>query len=162
MRTMVLLALLAAPVSAQELTIDATPVAGSIGWTAGSGWGIEIGAGPEQIRETLSPGSAATGDPDFNEYAHVALFRRVKPSARFEVDAGVRAGFAELFTCTASDCWPSRFLGAYVQPMVGWRRVKFGVRLTSGWIHEREEGQPAGWTGVVAMTPLLVRYTIPL
>jgi hypothetical protein len=79
-----------------------------------------------------------------------------------EIDAGIRASIADLWPCDASDCWPSLFGGAYIQPMVGFKRLKIGSRLTAGVIAEgvpdtrTREGDKS--TGVVPAAVGTVRH----
>jgi hypothetical protein len=143
-----------------EVTIEASVVRGAVGYARHSSpttlLGIEAGFGFPQIDLTLTPTDEdPEGEPEFEEYLHVALFARLKPSGRFEVDAGVRGSIADVWACTASDCWPALFGGAYVQPMIGGTRFKVGARLTAGWIAESMEGGPEEATFVVGVAPLL-------
>ena len=150
----------------RELTVEASVLRGAVGYawqtTPRLLWGIEAGFGFPQIDQTLTPGDPDDdGDPDFEEYLHAALFTRLRPSPRFEIDAGVRGSYGDLWSCSASDCWPAPFGGAYVQPMVGGARFKVGVRLTAGWIGETEDSSDAS-TFLVGLAPLIVRLTVPL
>jgi hypothetical protein len=122
--------------------------------------GLEIGAGLPQFDRTLRPEQDAEGNPDFEGLAHVAVFLRFATSERFEVDAGLRTGIADLWPCLASDCWPDGFWGAHLQPMVGWRRLKLGSRLVIGRSHDVDSPDESGPIGVVALTPLVVRLTV--
>ncbi len=125
-------------------------------------WGAEAGFGFPQIDLTLTPKNRdAQGDPDFEEYLHAALFTRLRPSPYVEVDLGLRGSVADLWPCTASDCWPALFGGAYVQPMFGGTRFKVGARIATGWIRESMEGELDSSTFVVGLAPLLVRLTVP-
>ena len=158
----------AAPLWGQgrEVTVEASVFRGAVGygWQTSPRllWGIEAGFGFPQIDQTLTPGDPDDdGDPDFEEYLHAALFARLRPSPRFEVDAGVRGSFGDLWSCTASDCWPAPFGGTYVQPMIGGTRFKVGARLTAGWIGETED-RPDSSTFLIGVTPLIVRLTVPL
>jgi hypothetical protein len=167
-----LLCMFASPLAAQrnEATLEASFTRGALGYARATSSrvliGIEVGFGFPQLDRTLSPKKDPdTGEPDFEEYLHVAPFIRYKANQNFEVDVGVRASFADLWPCGASDCWPALFGGAYVQPMVGWRRVKLGGRLTAGVIAEGEPDTRASQgdssTGVVSLAPFLVRITFP-
>jgi hypothetical protein len=159
---------IATPAAAQrnQVTIDASVIRGTVGYARAikpkTYAGIEIGFGFPQIDRTFSPSPDSTGSPDFEEYLHVGVFVRVAPSANFEVDAGIRAAIADLWSCGASDCWPAPFVGAYVQPMAGWQKFKVGPRLVAGWINETEAGlNNEGGTGVVALNPFTARLTLP-
>lgn len=159
----------AAPAAAQrnQVTLDASILRGTAGYARQLEpklyAGIEIGFGFPQIDRTLSPGSQARpdGSADFEEYLHIAPFLRFAPSEYVEIDVGVRAAIADLWSCGASDCWPAPFAGFYAQPMIGWKRVKFGPRLTVGWIDEGPPEQREAWTTVVALNPFNARLTIP-
>ena len=156
----------ASPMAAQEqhVTIDASVLRGTVGYARQAGAkayvGLEIGFGFPQLDRTLRPAEDSTGGPDFEEYLHVGAFVRLVPSDRFEVDLGVRGSVADLWECTVSDCWPATFAGMYVQPMIGWSRIKFGPRLTAGWIREGKTDVD-GTTGVIAVNPFTARLTIP-
>jgi hypothetical protein len=159
---------LAAPAHAQsnEVTIEASVIRGAIGYarrlSPTTQVGVEAGFGIPQLDRTLTPtDDDPEGEPGFEEYLHAAVFARVKPSDRFEVDAGLRGSVADLWACTASDCWPALFGGAYVQPMIGGSRLKVGARLTAGWIADSMEGGPDSSTFVVGLNPLILRLTLP-
>ena len=164
--------LLAAPLAAQqrnEVTIEGSFVRGAAGYARATSArvlvGIEVGFGFPQIDRTLAPEQDSVGSPDFEEYLHVAPFVRYKASSNFEIDAGIRASIADLWPCDASDCWPALFGGVYIQPMIGFRKIKVGSRLTAGVIAEGEPDTRARQgdksSGVVSIAPFLVRATIP-
>ncbi len=148
-----------------ELTLEASFVRGALGYARavrpGLRAGFELGFGFPQLDRTFVPEQDSLGSPDFEEYLHIGAFLRIAPSAHVEVDVGMRASIADLYPCGGSDCWPAGFLGIYVQPMVGWRRLKLGVRFVGGRIFEADVGDPDGSSGVVAMNPLIARYTLP-
>lgn len=149
----------------RDFTIEASPVGGALGYAWGNTgerlMGVELGLRAPQFDHTFTPDTdSMTGSPDFEEILHLALFVRNQPSQHFELDAGVRGSVATLWECRVSDCWPSLFGGAYVQPMVGWDRVKVGTRLAAGWIREVPVGRPDGSTFTVWMTPFLVRVNV--
>jgi hypothetical protein len=163
---------LTTPLLAQrnEVTLEASVVRGALGYARHASpkvlFGFEVGFGFPQFDRTLSPKQDPdTGSPDFEEYLHIAPFVRFKANHNFEIDAGLRASIADLWPCDASDCLPAIFAGAYVQPMVGWRRIKVGARLTAGEIWEGEPdsrtGQGDKSTRVVGLAPFLVRATFP-
>lgn len=169
-RTLLLAGLLlfqATPAVAQrsQVAIEASFFRGAVGYARQVGEGLyagaEIGFGFPQIDRTVVPDEGSAGDPDFKEFLHLALFMRAAHSEGLELDAGLRASVASLWSCGASDCWPARFLGAYLQPMFGWRRLKFGPRLTIGWIDEARPGTTDGGTTVVGLSPFAVRLTFP-
>lgn len=162
----------ATPLVAQrnEVALEASFVRGALGYARHQSpsvlLGIEIGFGFPQLDQTLSPAQGPNDEgPDFEEYLHIAPFVRIKRGEHFEVDAGLRASIADLYPCGASDCWPAIFGGAYLQPMVGWRRIKIGARLTGGVIAEgppdTRESQGDESTGVLSISPFLVRATFP-
>lgn len=155
----------AAHAQQNEVTLEASVIRGAAGYarhvSPRSLVGIELGFGFPQIDRTLRPGGVNGEKPGFEEYLHLALFTRLKASPNAELDAGLRAGVADLWECTASDCWPAIFGGAYIQPMVGARRIKVGMRLTGGWIAESREGGPESSTFVVGLNPFIVRATLP-
>jgi hypothetical protein len=163
---------IATPLAAQrrnEVTLEGSFVRGALGYARASSAhlfiGLEIGFGFPQFDRTLVPEQDTLGSPDFEEYLHVAPFIRYKPSRNVEIDAGVRAAIADLWPCDASDCWPALFGGVYVQPMIGFRQFKIGSRLTAGVLTEGEPdtrvSQGDKSTGVVSISPFLVRATFP-
>jgi hypothetical protein len=165
---MLLLAVAAPPATAQrhEATLEGSVFRGAIGYARQvaprSLLGAEVGFGFPQIDRTLTPATnPETGGPKFEEFLHVAAFLRHQPTTSFEVDTGLRASMADLWTCTVSDCWPAPFAGAYVQPMVGGWRIKVGARLTAGWIGESAEGGPRSGTFTAGLTPFIIRATLP-
>jgi hypothetical protein len=155
------------PVNAQqnEVALEASFVRGALSYARevrpNLRAGIELGFGFPQLDRTFVPEQDSLGSPDFEEYLHVGAFLRIAPSRHFEVDVGARVSIVDLWACGASDCWPPPFLGVYAQPMIGWRRIKFGMRFITGIVFETEEGTPDGSTGVLGMNPFLVRYTLP-
>jgi len=157
----------AAPVHAQrnEATLEASIFRGTVGYARATSprtyVGVEVGFGFPQIDRTLVPAQDTLGRPDFEEYLHIGVFVRQKLTDRIEVDAGLRGSIVDLWSCSSSDCWFELFGGGYVQPMVGWQRVKFGMRLSAGWVTEREEGTPQGNSFSVGLAPFLVRATLP-
>jgi hypothetical protein len=160
----------AARAQRNEVALEASITRGALGYARQTGskvfLGIEIGFGFPQLDRTLSPAkNDETGAPDFEEYLHIAPFVRYKANDNFEIDAGIRASLADLWPCGSSDCWPMPFGGVYVQPMVGWRRIKLGARLTAGVIAEGNPdtrlSQGDESTGVVSLSPFLVRATFP-
>ncbi len=159
------LLLLPSPVSSQsrhELTLDASAFRGTIGYAGAVApavlLGGELGFGFPQTDWTLSPAAGDRGEPELREYLHGALFVRQRLDRLIAYDAGVRAAVVDLWPCRASDCWPGGFLGAYVQPMLGGRRVAVGPRLLAGWVWESANGR--GPTFTAAIAPLNVRLTL--
>ena len=159
------------PLAAQrnEVTVEGSFTRGAVGYARASSAklyiGVEVGFGFPQLDRTLVPEQDTLGQPDFEEYLHIAPFIRYKASDNFEIDAGLRGSIADLWPCGASDCWPALFGGVYVQPMVGFRRIKIGGRLTTGIILEGEPDtrlrQGDKSTGVLSLAPFLVRATFP-
>ena len=162
----------ATPLPAQggnEVTVEGSFTRGAVGYARASSSrvfiGVEVGFGFPQLDRTLLPAQDTLGQPDFEEYLHVAPFVRYKASDNFEIDAGIRASIADLWPCGASDCWPAVFGGVYVQPMFGFRLIKIGGRVTTGIILEGEPDtrlrQGDKSTGVLSLSPFLVRATFP-
>ena len=147
-----------------QLTVEASVFRGALGYARQVApalhAGVELGFGFPQIDRTLHPDSVGDLEPEFEEYLHVALLLRARPSSHFEVDLGVRGSVADVWPCRVSDCWPAGFLGGYVQPMVGWRRFKVGTRLLAGWIAEHPPERESGSTRVLALNPLIARLTL--
>ena len=154
----------ATPALAQssEWTVDLSLFRGTLGYALPISpralVGVEVGIGIPEMNHTLTPTEDEPGFPDFSEFLHLAAFMRSPISRRFDLDTGLRVSVADLWICPASDCWPNLFAGAYVQPMFGWERVKFGGHLIAGWINESRESS-AGSTFTMAIIPLIVRVT---
>lgn len=122
--------------------------------------GVQVGILP-QPGLTLVPDPDSEGQPDLDEVVQAAVFLRMRPGPHWEVDLGVRGGLADLWICPASDCYPVWSAGGYVQAMAGWERLKLGPRLQAGWVGETR-GSSGGETFVLALHPLVVRWTFPL
>lgn len=147
----------------QQFTLEASVFRGTVGYARAFAPAVhvggEVGFGFPQIDYTLSPSrDPLTGDPSFEEYLHVALFVRQRLHARIWYDIGVRASMVDLWSCTVSDCWPAPFLGGYVQPMFGGRRLSIGPRIVAGWTAEAEHR--GGSTFTIAVAPLNVRLML--
>lgn len=156
--------LLASPLSAQgrqELTLEASVFKGTVGYARAVAPGVrvggELGFGFPQMDQTLTPSAGRSGDPDLREYLHGAVFVRQRLTRAVTYDAGVRASVVDLWPCTASDCWPTGFLGGFLQPMIGGRRLSVGPRLVAGWAWESENGRRPTFTAAIA--PVNVRFT---
>lgn len=154
----------ATPALAQssEWTVDLSLFRGTVGYaqpvTPRALVGIEVGIGIPETSHTLTPAHDQPGFPDFSEFLHLGVFARSPATQRFNLDTGLRISVADLWICSASDCWPALFAGAYVQPMFGWKRVKFGGHLIAGWVNESRESS-AGSTFTIAINPLIARVT---
>ena len=153
----------AAPACAQrEWSVDVSLYRGTVGYARQVAprtlAGVEVGIGIPETSHTFTPAHDQPGFPDYAEFLHVGAFARSRFSPRFDVDSGLRVSVADLWSCPASDCWPELFAGAWVQPMFGWKRVKFGGHLIAGWISESRESS-AGSTFLVAINPLIARIT---
>lgn len=147
----------------QQFTLEASVIRGALGYARAVATDVhvggEVGFGFPQIDYTLSPAKdPLTGDPSFEEYLHVALFLRQRLHTRISYDIGARASMVDLWSCEVSDCWPTPFVGAYVQPMFGGRRLSIGPRILAGWTNEAEAR--SGSTFTIAVAPLNVRLTL--
>ena len=154
----------ATPALAQssEWTVDVSLFRGTVGYaqqvTPRALVGVEVGIGIPEMNHTLTPTGDQPGFPEFSEFLHLGAFMRSPVSQRFDLDTGLRVSVADLWICPASDCWPTLFAGAYVQPMLGWERIKFGGHLIAGWVNESRESS-AGSTFTIAINPLIARVT---
>jgi hypothetical protein len=154
----------ATPALAQrnEWTVDVSLYRGTLGYARQVApralLGIEVGIGIPETNHTLTPSGDQPGFPDFSEFLHVGGFARFPVSQRFSLDTGLRVSVADLWVCPASDCGPTLFAGAHVQPMFGWARIKFGGHLIAGWVNESRESS-AGRTFLIAINPLIARLT---
>lgn len=137
-------------------------IEGGYAWGVSPGTlvGVQAGVLP-QTGLTLVPDPDGPGQPDLDEVVHAAVFVRLRPADRWEVDVGVRGGLADVWPCPASDCYPALFGGGYVQAMAGWERFKLGPRLSAGWVGETRESSD-GETFFLALYPLVARLTFPL
>ncbi len=154
-----------APAAAQErhqVTLEASVFRGTLGYAARAGralhLGGELGFGFPQTDLTLMPSAAGGEEPRLREYLHGALFLRHRVARALAYDAGVRAAVVDLWPCRASDCWPTSFLGGYLQPMLGGRRISVGPRLVAGWVGESRTG--GGSTFTAGIAPVNVRLTL--
>ncbi len=159
------LLLLPSPGSSQrrnELTVDASVFRGTIGYARAVAPAVaiggELGFGFPQIDWTLSPSAGDRGEPELREYLHGAVFVRHRLDRLIAYDVGVRAAVVDLWPCRASDCWPTGFLGGYLQPMIGGRRLAVGPRFVAGWALDSENGRGPAFTAAIA--PVNVRLTL--
>jgi hypothetical protein len=139
-----------------QLTLEATPVHGTIGfgWAVGAHRfaGIELGIGVPQIDRTLLPDEPldVDGKPTFLNLAHIGGFLRFTPASLLAADLRAMAGIAALDGC--SDCLPGGYLGAGAGACIGWRNVRFGSRVIGGVI--KEGSRPS--RGFVNFTPFAI------
>ncbi|MEP6836234.1 MAG: hypothetical protein ABJB74_22785 [Gemmatimonas sp.] len=118
-----------------SFSIEANPIRGTLSYTrfASPKWefGVSAGFGFPQADQTLSGKKGA----DFRDYLNIGAIARTHfANDHALLELGARAGVADYFVCTASDCWPQAYVGPSVLAAVGGRRVKVGTRLTAGWI----------------------------
>jgi hypothetical protein len=158
-----LLPMLAHAQDERQITVEASVFRGTVGYARAVSRvvlvGAEAGFGFPQIDRTLHPTEERWyGEARFSEFLHVGGYLRHQVAARWSYDVGARAGFVDLWSCVASDCWPGTFVGAYVQPMFGNGRWSVGPRVTTGWVAEAQDGGDK--TFVVSLAPLNVRLTL--
>jgi hypothetical protein len=162
--TLLLLASLADPASTQApgdpraVRLEASWLAGSVtystrladGWFAGGG----LGGGIDALR-LVSDRDLFLGrtDQDYTELAHLVGFASWTPSPHFRTDFGLRAS---VIIYGDADFSGTHFIGPYVAPAVGWRRLKAGPRLQAGLV------RAGGVDGVaVFFKPIVVSLTLP-
>ena len=146
-----------------QFTVDAGVLRGTIRYAHAVApavhVGSELGFGFPQIDYTVVPSEVRWhGGASFEEYLHTSVFLRHRVQDWLAYDAGLRASIVDLWACTASDCLPATFVGAYVQPMFGGRRWSLGPRLVAGWTAESEDGGDSTFT--ISVAPLNVRLTL--
>jgi hypothetical protein len=158
-RLLLLLALAATPCLAQVRTfsIDGRPLGGmiSLGWRANPGTyiGLGLGGGSDELGVTVRPRNSEDYR-DFGQYLHLDLFVRHKPSARLDLDVGLRGGIGEIRECRASDCLPGVFAGAYAGVFFGSAHWKLGTRIIGARVTE-----PAFGDNVIHWEVITLRWT---
>jgi hypothetical protein len=130
-----------------EWTVDAGGYYLGIGhaWRTGPSnlVGFDVGAGPDLSNYMILAGSyfadrnfiSYSGrDPDgagrIAEFVHVGVYRRHEPGINRSIDIGIRG--AAFFEVDESDLVGGVFVGAYVLPMWGTKRIKWGPRISMG------------------------------
>jgi hypothetical protein len=146
-----------APGDANAVRLDASYIAGaatyarrvSDDWWLGAG----LGAGIDMVRALQSPVRARQHDIGYAEIIHMAGFASWVPSSALRVDLGMRTS-AVLYG--DSDFSGGVFLGPYITPAVGVRRIKLAPRLQAGyfWI-QRESGM------ALLVQPFVVNVIFP-
>jgi len=63
---------------------------------------------------------------------HVKLLTRYEPSQRWQIDSGIHASVFLHWDSSDDDPGDGIFVGAYFNPMFGWRTIKFGPRILIG------------------------------
>lgn len=141
MRFALILFLTAASAGAQvrNFTIDAHPIGAELamGWRAAPATYIGLGLGifPNTLSNTVRP-SDRQDFHDFEQLLFLDLFGRRKPSARVDVDVGVRTGIGGVRACQASDCLPGGYIGAFAAVFIGSARWKLGTRFIGARVWE--------------------------
>ena len=114
-------------------SVEANPFRGTLSYARATSpsWdvGFNLGFGFPQIDVTLLKNNA-----EFRDYFNIGGMARRRFGDRVLLEMGARAGFADYYHCTASDCWPEVYIGPSVMVAVGGKRVKVGSRLTAGFI----------------------------
>jgi hypothetical protein len=147
-----------APGDQRAVRLEASWLAGSAtystrfadGWFAGGG----LGGGIDALR-LVSGRDLFFGrtDQDYTELAHLIGLASWTPSPHFRTDFGLRAAF---IIYGDADFSGTHFVGPYVAPAVGWRRLKAGPRLQAGLV------RVGGVDGVaVFFQPIVVSLTLP-
>jgi hypothetical protein len=147
-----------APGDGRVLRLEASYLAGGVAYTGrvGGAWhaGSGLGGGVDILR-VLSGREHFLGSSDaFAEYVQFSAFASWVPSTHLRTDLGLRAS-----VILYGDAEPSGtpFVGSYLAPAVGWRRVKVGSRLQAGLIQVRGADRVA-----VFFQPLVVSLSLPL
>jgi hypothetical protein len=117
--------------------------------------GVGIGGGPSPLL-----GAVVTGAGHYQsrpnvllyELGHVEIFARFDPGPLLHLDLGLRYG---RFTHGLEDFTGGAFWAASFSPMVGWRWLKVGPRLSFGYWAESGNAYPAA---VLSVDLLNVRF----
>lgn len=144
----------------REITLDVSALGGSVGYAVPSGpgrlVGVQVGIGGDFLNRTFVGGRHFKDDGGDNmfELAHLAVFHRSRPGARFSLDLGVRVGTFIHGTDGDDDVSLAGFAGAYAMPMFGiggGQRFSIGPRIFAGVLTEGE-GRSEFAVNVAALT----------
>jgi hypothetical protein len=124
------------------------PVAGA--WRVGGG----LGAGVDGLRVVSGRAIFLGRDNAFSEIAQLSGFASWVPSGHLRADLGLRASVISFGDAEFSG---THFVGTFIAPAAGLRRVKVGSRLQAGWVR-------AGGVDRVAVffKPVVVSLSLPL
>ena len=146
-----------APAPRNQLTLDASILAGGLSYArrtssdklvgAGAGVGAEFGI---RLVHGENWGKSSV------ELVHVEMFERLETPGRWQYDFGLKAA-ADIHSQavhgqSGSEADLGGFLGGYIAPMWGWRQFRFGPRLQAGlyWAPDPSFG--------IGITPLTARF----
>jgi hypothetical protein len=146
-----------APTDRSALRLDVTWAAASLSyarhasdaWFVGGGGGVGAGmmhalANPVDFPEQDRQGEAI----------HIEVFASWTPSPTFHTDLGLRTAYVIYGRADAVDA--AGFVGPYVAPAIGTRRVKVGSRVQAGYIHSRHGSGMA-----IYVQPVVLRVVFP-
>ncbi len=142
-----------------QVALDLSLVGGSVSYARRTGItdlvGLELGIAGQWIAvERFSNAHLKQGD--ILGLGHGGGFWRHEWSDRAEIDAGLTLGFVLHSTPDDDDLALALFGGPYITPMVGWRTVKFGPRLTAAYVYESREDSGLG----LILDPITARITL--
>lgn len=143
-----------APAQAQsrELNLDAILVSGVVtyAWeySAGRHWGVFIGAGWDELGETLTPDRDSSAFHSFEQILYIGGLHRWRRT-KLDIDLGVRGGLGGV---RSGGDLPDPFAGVYVAAMYGGKRFRFGPRAHLAVAHNF-----AGNDVIVHVEPIVVR-----
>ncbi len=93
---------------------------------------------------------------DLNQLLFFHLFTRWKPKLQWlEIEGGYRWALYDIHYYPLDGLWWDRFLGAYVKPTFGVRRVKVGFRLEAGVIRVYDYGRKNEFVSIISP---VIRY----
>jgi hypothetical protein len=147
-----------APTDRRAIRLEASDLSGAVSYSArvAGAWfvGGGLGGGVDALRivsgEDMFLGRA---EDSYSEIAQLSAFASWTPSSYFRTDLGLRASVIIYGDAEFSG---THFIGPYVAPAVGSRRIKIGPRLQAGLI------RAGGVDGVaVFVKPLVVSVTLP-
>jgi hypothetical protein len=95
-------------------------------------------------------------DKSLFDMLHVKLLARYEPSQRWQIDSGIQASAFLHWDSSDDDPGSGFFVGAYFNPMFGWRIIKLGPRLLIGNFSGCGDANEFG----IYLSPLIGRATI--
>ena len=145
------------PAPRNQLTLDASPLAGGISYARMTSSGRLIGAGAGLGTEfSIRLVSGEQWGKTSAELVHIDMFTRLETPGPWQYDLGIKAA-ADIHSQavhgqSGSEQEFGGFLGGYIAPMWGWRQFRVGPRLQAG-VYWSPHASPG-----IGITPLTARY----
>lgn len=137
----------------------------------GNEWyiGAESGILPERFDWVIAGGkktsqentiwSKASREAEYNDLKQLAfcqLFIRWKPKIQWiEIEGGFKWAVVDLSWKYLDGLWVTRFLGTYLKPTIGLKRIKLGFRLEVGYVPVYDYGHKNEFVSIISP---LVRF----